>query len=97
MDLSSGVREACWENFKLCVKGNEDKARDKPGGGTPLFEGQCKVLWSAIAVEWGDGGPCSSKDERIINMLEIPEAEDNRKMFVQISNKRTAKENLHPL
>lgn len=65
----------------------------------PLFEGQCstKSLWSAIAVELGDGGPCSSKDERIIDMLEIPEAEDNKKIFVQISNKRRAKENIHPL
>lgn len=81
------------------MKGNGDKARDKPGGGTPLFEGQysTKVLWSAIAVELGDGCPCSSKDKRIINMLEIPEAEDNKKIFVKISNKRRAKESLHPL
>lgn len=48
-------------------------------------EGQCptKVLWSAIAVELVDGGPCSSKDKRIINVLEIPEAEDNKNIFVK--------------
>lgn len=53
------------------------KARNKPGGGMLLLEGQCstKVLWSAIAGELRDGGPCSSKDARNIDMFKIPEAE----------------------
>lgn len=52
--------------------------------GTPLFEGQCstKVLWSAMEVKLRDGGPFSSKNERNISMLEIPEAEDNKKKYI---------------
>lgn len=64
----------------------------------PLFEAQCstKVFWSSIAEELRDGIPCSSKDERNINMFKIPEPEDDKKIFVQISSKRRTKENLHP-
>lgn len=35
-------------------------------------------------VELRDGGPCSTKDERNIDMLEIPEAEDNKKKLYKI-------------
>lgn len=75
------------------------KARNKPGGGMLLLEGQCstKVLWSAIAGELRDGGPCSSKDARNIDMFKIPEAEICTKKNCTDQQKRKTKENLYPL
>lgn len=44
-----------------------------------MFEGWCasEVLWFALSVEAGDGHPCHSKDERVIDVLEttkVPES-----------------------
>lgn len=53
------VRRAHWKSFKLDLKGKGDKtslAREKPGGSTSIFGGQCasKLLQSAasVAVGW---------------------------------------------
>jgi len=64
------------------LKGKRDKIRtaeDKPGGSTPVFEGWCasEVLWSAVSLEVGDGDPCSSKDTRVIDVLETKGAPEN--------------------
>lgn len=69
-------------SFKLNLQGEGDKSRltsHNPGDNTPAFEGQCAcvVLWSAISVEVGSGDPSSSKDSRVIDVLEIVEAPEN--------------------
>lgn len=68
--------------FMLLKKSHSDKTRltrDKPGGSTPVFEGQCTsmVLWSVISEEVGDGDSCASKESRVINVLEMMEAPQN--------------------
>ncbi|KAJ7407145.1 hypothetical protein WISP_128656 [Willisornis vidua] len=44
-----------------------------------VFEGWCaiKVLWPAVSAEVGDGDPCSSKDMRVIDVLETMKAAGN--------------------
>jgi len=81
-DLCTGVRRAHCKSFKLDLKGERDKtrlARDKPVRGTPMFEGWCasEVLQSIISVEVGDGDPCSSKDARLIDVLETMKVPEN--------------------
>ncbi|KAK4828051.1 hypothetical protein QYF61_023089 [Mycteria americana] len=53
----------------------------------PMFEGQCasKVLWSAVSVEVGDGDPCSSKDKRVMDVLETTEAPENGHVGIRAS------------
>lgn len=53
--------------------------RYKPGGGMPKFKGCCanEILWSDVSVEVGDGDPCSSRDMRVIDVLETTKAADN--------------------
>ena len=70
------------KKFKLDLKEERNKTRltgDKHGGSTPMFEGQCarQVVWSAIPVETGDGGPCSRKDTKVIDVLETTEVPEN--------------------
>lgn len=74
------------------------KARNKPGGGMLLLEGQCstKVLWSAIAGELRDGGPCS-RMQGILICSKSQKQKFVQKKIVQISSKRKTKENLYPL
>ncbi|KAK4827657.1 hypothetical protein QYF61_020429 [Mycteria americana] len=54
----------------------------------PTFEGLCasEVLWSAISVEVGDGDPCSSKDTRVMNVLETTEATENGHIGITASS-----------
>ena len=72
------------------MKQERDKsklARDKPGGGTPIFEGQrvSEALWSAISVKAGDGEPCHSKATRVINVLEITEVREEDDVGIRAS------------
>lgn len=52
-----------------------------------MFEGRCasEILQSAISVEAGDGGPCSSKDTRVIDVVEIMEAPENGQEGIRAS------------
>ncbi|GAB0175367.1 hypothetical protein GRJ2_000001900 [Grus japonensis] len=52
-----------------------------------MFEGQCasEVLQSAISVEVGDGDPCSSKDARVIDVLETTEVPENGHIGIRAS------------
>ena len=64
------------------MKGERDKtrlARDKPGGGMPMFKGCCasEVLQSAISVEVGDGDPHSGKESRGFDVLETMGVTEN--------------------
>lgn len=54
-------------------------ARGNPGRCMSLLEGQCasNVLWSAVSVEAEDGDPGSSRDRRVIDVLEATKASDN--------------------
>ena len=45
-----------------------------------------KVLWSAISVEGGDGDPCSSKDTRVIDVLETTEAPESGHVEIRASS-----------
>lgn len=70
------------KTFKLDLKWEREKtrlARDKPGGGTPMFERWCaiKVLWSALSVEEGYGDLHDSKDTRDTDVLETTEVLEN--------------------
>ena len=72
------------------MKGERDKTRlvrDKPEGGTPMFEGRCasEVLQSAVSVEAGDGDPYSSKDTRVMDVLETTEAPKNGHVGIRVS------------
>ncbi|KAK4822638.1 hypothetical protein QYF61_018590 [Mycteria americana] len=52
-----------------------------------MFEGRCasKVLWSAVSVEIGDGHPCGSKDERVMDVFETLEAPENGHVGIRAS------------
>lgn len=52
----------------------------------PVFEGQCacEVVCSAVSVVVGDGDPCSSKDARVIVILETTKAPVNCSVGVRI-------------
>lgn len=81
-NLCTGVSSSCWNIFKLDLQREGDKSRltsHKPWGNTPVLEGPCacKDLWSAILVEVGNGELCSSKDTRVIGVLEIVEEPEN--------------------
>ncbi|KAK4810800.1 hypothetical protein QYF61_008773 [Mycteria americana] len=72
------------------LSGEGDKtrlARDKPVGGTPIFEGRCasEVLRSAVSVEVGDGDPCGIKDERVVDALETTEVPENSHIGIRAS------------
>lgn len=81
-NLCTGVSRGYEKSFQLNLQGEGDKSRltnHNPGDNTPAFEGQCacKVLWSAISVEAENGDPSSSKDLRLIDVLEIVEVPEN--------------------
>ncbi|KAM9628635.1 uncharacterized protein ACIBXB_017819 [Morphnus guianensis] len=52
-----------------------------------MFEVLCasEVLWSAISVEVGDGDRCSSKDARVIDVLETTEVPENGHVGIRAS------------
>ena len=52
-----------------------------------MLEGWCasKILQYAISVEAGDGDPCSSKDVRVINVLETIEMPENGQVGIRDS------------
>ncbi|KAK4830259.1 hypothetical protein QYF61_009352 [Mycteria americana] len=56
----------------------------------PVFEGQCasEVLCSTVSVEVGDGHPCSSKDESVMDVLEITEAPENGHVGIRVSPRK---------
>ncbi|KAK4832453.1 hypothetical protein QYF61_023177 [Mycteria americana] len=57
-----------------------------------VFEGQCdsEVLRSAISVEAGDEDPCSSKDARVMDVLETTEAPENGHVGIRTSPPKKA-------